>query len=271
MSSPSQREARRLPSSGIDMRGCSVFKWRLSPAASSEPVVCRLPPRMRVYLIHPDGRIQKHVPKVVTPGYEDCIAYHYEDAKGTLHHLGEYQYRVVQRYRPGNIPMDGHALIIDLRTLAGSWRSGELEYGFSLDTTRPFIGDVALASFLGAMLEVGCTDLVCKGFSNEEGESTGGSMSHVNGTNGDFRYLRNDGMVGPLHIGKKLARPHLLDEQRQNKLNHALHRFGWKTLLSYQYVLHGKEKLLDLTRHYEGHHHHLHLQGYAPDVEEVAQ
>src|SRR5690606_30628832 len=99
------------------------------------------------------------------------IAYVYVDESGMRHELGSYRYRQVQRYAPGNIEIDGHSWIIDLRTVAATWRSGELEYGFSLDTTRPFIGDVALASLFGAMLEVGYNDIVCTGFSTEEGRT----------------------------------------------------------------------------------------------------
>lgn len=41
-------------------------------------------------------------------------------------------------------------------------------------------------------------DFVYGGFSNEKGESIGGSLLHKNGYNGDFRYLRKD------HSGQKL-------------------------------------------------------------------
>lgn len=269
MTRPSQREAQRLPSSSIDMRGCSVFKWRLSPVASSDPVVCRLPPRKRVYLIHPDGIIQKHVPKVVTLGFEDMIEYQYMDALGELHLLGEYRFRAVQRYRPGNVPVDGESLIVDLRSVASNWSSGSLEYGLSLDTSRPFIGDVALASLLGAMLEVGFKDITCTGFSTNEGKTAQGSTTHVNGNNGDFRYLRNDGMAGPLHLAYGQAEPHLLDEGRQKAFIEALYRFGWRSMLSYRYVRGGETRLLPRTRHYFKHHHHLHIQAYAPTVEEI--
>jgi len=232
-------------------------------------VTCTLPPALYTYLIHADGRIERHIPAHVTPGYEQVIAYAYRDATGGFHSLGEYRYREVQRYRPGNVVTEGHSWIIDMRTVASEWRSGDLQYAFSLRTTRPFIGDVALASLLGSMLEVGYTDIVCTGFSTGEGKTAGGSSTHVNGTNGDFRYLRNDGRVAPLHLAYGEGRPELLDEERQRAFIEALYRFGWTSMLSYYYERDGETRLLPRTRHYRGHHHHLHLQGYAPRVETI--
>lgn len=253
----------------VDVRGCTVFKWVLTPSTMSDIVACRLPPVLRTYVIYAEGRIERRTPAAITPGYEKLIAYLYVDRAGGLHRLGEYRFQEVQRYRPGNVPVDGSARIIDLETVSHSWRSGTLQYGFALATTRPFIGDVALASFLGALLEVGYTDVVCTGFSTHEGKTARGSSSHVNGTNGDFRYLRNDGRSGPLHLAYEQARPELLDEARQKAFIEALYRFGWKSMLSYRYERDGETRLLARTRHYRGHYHHLHLQGYTPDVEKI--
>lgn len=211
--------------------------------------------------------IEIPIPAAVTPGYEDAIGYAYIDALGRTYDLRMYKFHTVKRYRSGNVEIAGESRIVDLREVTANWMNNELRYGFSLNTTRPFIGDVALASILGAMLEVGYTDLVCTGFSTEEGKTAGGSSSHVNGTNGDFRYLRNDGNVGPLHLAHEFGAPELLDEVRQNAFNEALYRFGWKSMLSYRYERDGETRLLARTRHYRNHHHHLHAQGYAPTVE----
>ena len=269
MNTPNSREAQQLPSKSVDVRGCSVFKWQLSPSSLSTPVICRLPPGVRTYVIHADGRIEKYIPILVSAGYEDVITYRYIDVSGLAYHLGDYKFSVVQRFRPGNKVVEGQSMIVDLRTVAHHWSVGVLKYGFSLHTTRPFIGDVALASFLGAMLEVGFVDIACTGFSTQEGKTAGGSSSHVNGTNGDFRYLRNDLQSGPLSIALDGSRPDLLDEVRQAAFIEALYRFGWKSMLSFRYERDGQLKLLQRTHHYSGHHHHLHLQGYAPLAEEI--
>lgn len=269
MNVPANREARRVTPKSVDVRGCSIFRGRLSPQSYADPVVCRLSPTTHIYVVHANGRIEKRIPKIVSNGFEDLIAYWYADSSGELHSLGEYKFTVVQRYSSGNRAAEGHSQIIDLRTVAPHWQSGTLQYGFSLQTTRPFIGDIALASFLGAMLEVGYEDIVCTGFSTEEGKTAGGSSSHVNGTNGDLRYLRNDGIYGPLHIALANGQPELLDEVRQTAFIEALYRFGWKSMLSYRYQRNGESRLLKRTRHYSNHHHHLHLQGYSPNLEEI--
>jgi hypothetical protein len=49
---------------------------------------------------------------------------------------------------------------------------------------------MTLASF-GAMLEVNYLDISCNGFSHQNGSSKP-SRSHINGNNGDFKYLRLD-------------------------------------------------------------------------------
>lgn len=263
------RRARLLPPQHVDARGCAAFRWTLTSSAFTEAVVCRLPPAIRTYVVHADGRIVKRTPTSITRGYENVIAYVYVEASGRRHDLGTYTFRQVQRYAPGNVEIEGHSWIIDLRTVAATWSSGNLQYGFALHTTRPFIGDVALASLFGAMLEVGYTDIVCTGFSTDEGRTAEPSRSHVNGTNGDFRYLRNDALVGPLHLAFALGRPELLDETRQEAFIAALARFGWRTAFSHRYVRNGEVRLLAGTRHLESHHHHLHIQGFAPNVENV--
>lgn len=269
MSSPKRRDAPCFPPSVNDVEpGRGRFMWNLTPRSLTDPVVCKLPPSKRIYLIHPDGLIQKYIPRVITPGYENKILYQYVDDSGKMHDIGEYEFAEVQKYATGNVKVKGAALIIDLRTVDKSWRSGGLEYGFSMATTRPYIGDVALASIFGAMIETGYTDFTTTGFSTSEGKSVI-SVSHVNGENGDFRYLRNDGSSDAFAIAYRSPRPELLDEVRQNAFIAALQRFGWTSMLSYRYQRGGKERLLKGTVQVDGHHDHLHLQKYLPRVETI--
>lgn len=261
-------ERRKAPQS-VDVRGCPVFRWRLSSSSITDEVICRLPPQLITYVIHTDGKIQRRTPKEITPGFEETIAYIYLDQSGHNHDLGKYCFIEARRHLPGNVEVEGSVRLIDLRKVHKKYKLGNVSYGFTLNTSRYYIGDVALASLFGAMLEAGYDDVVCNGFSDHLGHSVGGSSSHVNGTNGDFRYLRNDGTVGPLHLAEAEGKPHLLDEERQAVFIEALYRFGWKSMLSYRYVIDGKEKLLKRTRHLRNHHHHLHLQGYAPLVEDI--
>jgi hypothetical protein len=129
--------------------------------------------------------------------------------------------------------------------------------------------DLPLASLLGAMLDLGYEDISCNGFSDEDGKSIGGSKSHYDGTNGDFKYLRTDGrtnLEASLHINEQ---PDQLDEVRQIELMDALRKYGWKGMLTYRYQKNGVTHLLPNSIHAENHHHHLHVQRYSPRVEET--
>lgn len=240
----------------------------------SDPVVCRMPPSLMTFIIHASGRIERLVPKDIAAGYERRVKYLYVPHAGAIHDVGTYGFSSVARRAPGNVVTSGTVNLIDLREVKPNYDENGVRYGFSLNTNRYFIADAPLASFLGAMFEVGYPDLVCNGFSDGQGRSIGGSQSHMNGTNGDFRYLRNDGRSGPLYLAippgeAGQARPDLLDEERQAAFNRALQRFGWKSLLSYRYRLDGQTKLLPLTKHFENHHHHLHVQGYNPHMVQI--
>ena len=59
-----------------------------------------------------------------------------------------------------------------------------------------------------------------------------------------------------------------MDETRQNKFNDELYGFGWKSMLSWKYGKTGSKKLLNHSSHYANHHHHLHTQGYNPNIKD---
>jgi LysM repeat protein len=141
-----------------------------------------------------------------------------------------------------------------------------LSFGFSVkkgNEYRSYINPSAFAAVMGALSQTGTQDLTIVGFSIADGSSPPPSKSHINGRNGDFRYLRTDKSGGPLYINES---PELLDEKRQNALNDALYKYGYKDLLSYQYVKEDEQKLLSHTRHFVNHHHHLHIQGFDPKI-----
>ncbi|NMX66885.1 hypothetical protein HBO15_05935 [Pseudomonas sp. WS 5111] len=48
-------------------------------------------------------------------------------------------------------------------------------------------------------------------------------------------------------------------------------KFGWQTQYAWKYKKGGKLKLLPRTLHFDGHHHHLHVGKYTPNVIEVTQ
>lgn len=158
--------------------------------------------------------------------------------------------------------------------LPSSFTGGDGEgnaFGFKVkegNESRSYIRGDALASLFGALAETKTTDLTINGFSNADGSSPDPSKSHKDGKNGDLRYLRKDESGGPVLLLDKQ-----FDMTRQNEFNDALHKFGWKNMLSERFTPAGgkDEVLLNYTSHYSKsrHHNHLHLQGYAPNIQTV--
>ncbi len=56
-----------------------------------------------------------------------------------------------------------------------------------------------------------------------------------------------------------------MDEDRQNTFNDALFKYGWKSMLSWEY----DGKTLNHSIHFANHNHHLHLQGFTPILKEI--
>ena len=140
----------------------------------------------------------------------------------------------------------------------------------SINTNRYYINDVTFAALLGAMLDCNYTDFTFNGFSNEKGQSIGGSKSHKNGMHGDLRYLRKDksGKSVHLDLNSETGDPcgwKGMDEARQNKFNDALYKYGWKSMLSWKY----NNKTLHHAKHFENHNHHLHVQSFTPNLKEI--
>lgn len=162
--------------------------------------------------------------------------------------------------------------LVDMRKVDLEFQDGSIKYGISLNTERYYMNDVTLASLLGAMLDSGYEDFVFNGFSNEKGESIGGSRSHKNGVNGDLRYLRKDKSGKRVHLDIEAEEGDPcgwkgMDESRQNNFNDALYKYGWKSLLSWQYG--PDNKLLNHSKHFANHHDHLHVQGYSPTLNKI--
>ena len=222
-------------------------------------------------IISEDGTIERIMPKAERSRDGNIVRYIYVDSIGVEHEVGVLNFIAVRRVGRGNVPAEGTVRLVDLRTLE-NYEDGETRYGFHYDqrlTLRPYIADHALASLLGAMLDTGFVDVSCNGFSDHLGHSIGGSSSHRNGVNGDFKYFRLDGTTqlrSSLHIDKE---PELMDERRQNSFNDALSKYGWSDLGGWRYEINGESRLLRHTRHLVGHHHHLHLQGYNPTIVEI--
>lgn len=219
-------------------------------------------------ILYEDGSLERITPDHINPEKTNTVRYIYVDSSETEHDLGEFQFTTAQRVGSGNALAAGTSRLIDLRDVE-DYSSGDIGFGFHYDTRltlRPYIADHALASLFGAMLDTGFDDVSCNGFSDHRGHSIGGSSSHRNGVNGDFKYFRADGTTqtqGSLHINTS---PELMDEARQNSFNDALYKYGWHDLRAWRYTINGENKLLNHSQHLSNHHHHLHLQGYNPTI-----
>ena len=149
-----------------------------------------------------------------------------------------------------------------------SFEYNDISFSFAVkdgNESQSYISGDAMASFLGAMIETGYQDVTIIGVSNENGSSPAPSKSHINGKNMDLRYLRTDYSSQPALLGTST-----LDIKRQNILNDALYKYGWKDLISEKFIPWGEKApiLLNHTRHYSKsrHHNHLHIQGYRPKI-----
>ncbi|WP_430875426.1 hypothetical protein [Gilliamella sp. G0441] len=220
------------------------------------------------YHIYSDGKIEKHIPKFITKEHKDKYQYIYHDKNNIEHDLGAYLINKTQKY---NGIKGEYINLIDLNIVNKEYSKDGLKYKFNIDSPRSYVNEKTLASFFGAMFEVNFEDISCNGFSHKDGSSKP-SVSHINGFNGDFKYLRTDkklmkGSGTSLHIDKE---PELLDVERQNLWNNALYKFGWKSMLGWSYKKNGKKNYLNhITKDTKNHNHHLHVQSYSINIKEI--
>ncbi|WP_422090509.1 hypothetical protein [Tenacibaculum ovolyticum] len=149
-----------------------------------------------------------------------------------------------------------------------SYTNGSLKIIVSEDTTREYFNPERLATIFGTLAETGFEDVVCNGSVSTDG--TGAySVTHVNGYNIDFKYLRTDNKRGNIDKNAKnilipriLVGSELLDIKRQNEFMDALYKFGWsKTEKSLAHKTH-ENKDLNHCKPKSDHKNHLHIQGF---------
>ncbi|WNJ19615.1 RHS repeat-associated core domain-containing protein [Pontibacter sp. G13] len=120
----------------------------------------------------------------------------------------------------------------------------------------------AMGSLLGAAVELNTKEMAVNHFSNEDGSSPSPSSSHVQGKNGDIRYLRTDAdwtqAVWVQHDE--------FDKTRNTNMAAAFIKYGWSNLKSFEH----NGWITPGTSHLANHHHHFHLQGYSPNLQIVS-
>ena len=131
---------------------------------------------------------------------------------------------------------------------------------------KSFISSNALAALIGAVGTVVFSDITINQFSYSDGRTPAPSVSYKDGKNGDLRYLRTDKSGSQTDVGSNN-----FDKQREQALTTALHKFGWKDMISEKY----NNKLLPHTSSARdrgirsNHPNHLHLQGFKPNIKTV--
>lgn len=216
-----------------------------------------------------DGRIEELTSKEIEESTEKRVSYFYYDKNNEIHDIGKFKINTIKNIygsRYGENTID----LLDVRELR-NYLSDAVYFRISINTNRYFMNTKTMGSLIGAMLTCSYNDFVFNGFSNESGESIGGSSSHKNGYNGDFRYLRKDmsGKRMDLRESDETGDPcgwKGLDEMRQNQFNDSLYKFGWKSMLSWKY---DGDKLLNHCIQYDKHYNHLHVQGYNPNYKKI--
>ncbi|NMY25751.1 hypothetical protein HBO19_07175 [Pseudomonas sp. WS 5021] len=220
------------------------------------------------YRIHQSGRIEKIVLINASEEQERDACYIYIDNSGVEHDFGKFVGTKAERWVRKGVK---GGEIIYLMDVSGLGSKPARNFGFRFaGTDRKYLNQSALASLIGALMDIGYQDVVSTGFSMSDG-SPGVSASHINGENGDFRFLRIDEAWNTPTYLDQAAGVDALDEVRQGKMNEALYKFGWQTQYAWKYKKGGKLKLLPRTVHYDGHHHHLHVGKYTPNIIEITQ
>jgi hypothetical protein len=220
------------------------------------------------YRIYQNGLIEKIAPSQETEESTRNACYIYIDAQGNEHDFGMFEGVEAIRWARKNHRGTEAIYLMDASDLG---TNPARRFGFRFtETDRRYLSQPALASLIGTLMDVGYEDVASTGFSMRDG-SPGVSSSHINGENGDFRFLRTDGSTTtPTHLNTT-AGVNALDEARQGAFNNALYKFGWTTQLAWRYTKDGEERLLPRTTHYAGHHHHLHVGRYSPNIVDIEQ
>jgi RHS repeat-associated protein len=142
--------------------------------------------------------------------------------------------------------------------------------GFSVkkgNENKAYVSGSVLASLVGAVADAGVSDLTINQFSTSDGKSPDPSKSHKLGKNGDLRYLRTDGSGNAVILGNNNV-----DINRQNTLNDALYKFGYRDMISEKFnggtLLNHASSAKDRGIPSD-HSNHLHLQGYSPNTSTV--
>jgi muramidase (phage lysozyme) len=198
----------------------------------------------------------------------ETASYIYYDNSGKSHKIGKYNLKKVNDQYKQNIYLDPinkkSIYLFNMNQILGKqFSSGDLKFKIRKNTVRMYLNDVTMAALFGAMLDCGYTDFSFNGGSGSSGETNAPSVSHKNGMHADLNYLRKDKSGSALDISGNGWKA--LDEERQNKFNDALYKYGWTDMLSWAF----NGRTLNHARHFKNHNHHLHTQIFKPKFKKI--
>jgi muramidase (phage lysozyme) len=198
----------------------------------------------------------------------ETASYIYYDNSGKSHKIGKYNLKKVNDQYKQNIYLDPinkkSIYLFNMNQILGKqFSSGDLKFKIRKNTVRMYLNDVTMAALFGAMLDCGYTDFSFNGGSGSSGETNAPSVSHKNGMHADLNYLRKDKSGSALDISGNGWKA--LDEERQNKFNDALYKYGWTDMLSWAF----NGRTLNHARHFKNHNHHLHTQIFKPKLKKI--
>jgi hypothetical protein len=178
-------------------------------------------------------------------------SYYYHDQVDNEHFFGDFLIELTQQWPIPAVPPPNpvYVPLTNIEQLnTNEYNSRGVHIWFMvLNSPRRWINPDRLAGLLGAMAENNIADLGYNGFSLQNGSAGNISVSHINGVNGDLRYLRTDktGAVCWLNEAQ-------FDYARQEAFNNSLHFFGWgrtSNMLSEWFTHGGQQRLLAHTAH----------------------
>lgn len=212
------------------------------------------------YHIYHNGTIKRENKNAT--GYAEFIYY---DKNDGVHDLGKSKLIIADTWEAKGRKGKGKTYLIDQRNHK-SYKKNNLGYKWIIvsDDGRYYLNGLSMSAVLGAMMSLGYGEYTGSGFSCKDG-SSGVSVSHLNGKNGDFRYLglRNS------HMSKHTYTTHShFDWDANVKFVNALYLFGYKQFLSQPVKVAGN-KMLPHSKSYKNHHNHIHLQGFNPNVIDI--
>ncbi|NHB59320.1 OmpH family outer membrane protein [Acinetobacter sp. 194] len=208
------------------------------------------------YHIYHDGKIKRE--NKAATGYAEFIYY---EANGTAHNLGKSAFIKANKYEnykdsQGKTQyrrIEGHSYLIDY-SKHNNYKNNNVGYKWVIlsDDNRHYLSGISLSAVLGAMCSLGYAEYHGSGFSKKDG-SPGGSVSHINGECGDFRYIGTDNS----HMTQHTYTTHNhFDWDKNVAFVEALFKFGFKSFLSKPVKIKGNI-MLPRTTSWPDHHNHL--------------